>query len=174
MKLYLKTGFTCECHGIFQEFLLVPKMDYTLVVFADTFVERMLQRAIHYEFRCTSVPHHLWITHLYAHHSTRSSVVFHVLLFSGILALVQVARPKHTFGWCSYTMHGSLNSICVNMFSEARAAVHLLFSHLQWWILVLFSCALTKACLSSWCFTSSGNWRVLSFDRWRGQVAGDF
>ena len=91
-------------------------------------------------------------------------------LFSGILALVQVACPKHTFGWCFYTMHGSLNfnmSIC---FSEARAAVHVLFSHLQWWILVLFSCAVTKACLSSWCFTSSRNWRVLSSDRWRGQI----
>ena len=79
----------------------------SLYRFIDTFVERMLQKAVHYEFRCMSVPHYLWTTHFYAHHSTRSSVVFNVLLFSGILALVQVVCPKpHNFGWCSYTMHG--------------------------------------------------------------------
>lgn len=60
---------------------MVPKMDYTLVVFADTYVERMLQKAVHYEFRCMSVPHYLSITHLYAHHSTRSSVFVDVFYF---------------------------------------------------------------------------------------------
>lgn len=135
---------TCECHGIFQEFLLVPKVEYALVVFIDTFVERMQSGSLWVQVHVSSSLN-LWITHLYAHHSTRSTVYFKVLLFSGILALVQVACPKHTFGWCFYTMHGSLNSICVNMFSEARAAVHVLFSHLQWWILVpFFLCGLRR------------------------------